>query len=303
MKRPVILNIGSINVDMVVRTQRIPNAGETVFGRDYSYIPGGKGANQGVAAARLGADVLFCGSVGADSFGEMMLDTLKADGVDISLVAVRKDEQTGLAVIPVDDGGENRIIVLSGANRSITRGDIDRAFTHSFDAVMTGFEAPLDSVLYAIELAKDCGIPLILDAGPAVGVIPEQLRGCFIVSPNESECEALCGILPADERAAKAAAELIAREAQCPFVVLKLGARGAYLYERESGRGAIFPAGGAHAVDTTAAGDCFTAALTAEYLRTRDISAAVQYANRAAGICITRKGAIPSLPYERELAD
>ena len=297
-----ILLIGSINMDLVVNLNRMPTQGETVFGKSYAFIPGGKGANQGVAAARLGADVCFLGKIGDDANGKKMMQVFQDDGIDTSMIEIDKTAHTGLAVIPVEADGQNRIIVISGANMQITKKQIVQALTQTFDMILIGLEVPLEIVYETHKLANAAGIPVVLDAGPAMGIDLKQLNGIHVISPNETECHALTGIAVVDEASAMEAARKIACDCFPQYVVLKLGAMGAYLYAK--GKGKLFAAKAVdQMVDTTAAGDCFTAALAIRLLETGDIEAAVDFANQAASICVGRKGAIPSLPFRRELPE
>ncbi|MBQ2676796.1 MAG: ribokinase [Clostridia bacterium] len=300
MKVPRILNVGSINMDMVINVDKMPEAGQTLFGEKYCYIPGGKGANQGVAAARLGAQVTFLGRVGDDDFGRTMIENFKKDNIDTSLITVDKNSSTGVAVIPVESSGQNRIIVISGANMEITESDIDIAFQRDFDAVTIGLEVPLNVVYYTYKKASEKGIPVVLDAGPAMKLDLSPLKGIDVISPNETECLAMTGIEPSSEQAALLAAEKIYSGCNAKNVVIKLGGRGSYLYK--NGVGKIIPAvSGVKVKDTTAAGDCFTAALATMLIKTGDIECAIEYATKAAAICISRFGAQPSLPYENEI--
>lgn len=295
-----ILNIGSVNMDICISLDTMPDGGQTCFGDSYAYIPGGKGANQGVAAARLGGMVTFLGRVGRDAFGEQMRENFKGEGMDVSYLLEDEKEPTGIAVIPVEKSGQNRIIVISGANMAIVPSDLDAAFEGQYDVVMTGLEVPLEVVYAAYKKAKEKGIPMVLDCGPAMKFDLEPLSGIDVISPNETECLAMTGILPEDEDACLKAAQKLQELCSPKHTVLKLGGRGAYWYH--GGTGKLFPAqSGVDVVDTTAAGDCFTAALAVKWQQTGDMEAAIEYANRAAAICISREGAQPSLPFEREV--
>jgi len=297
---PRILVVGSINMDLVVELDRMPEGGETLFGNTYSYIPGGKGANQAVAAARLGADISFCGRVGDDANGKILLDNLRREGIDISHITTDKTEPTGLAVIPVDKNGQNRIIVISGANMAVSAEDVGEALKDGYDAVMAQLEVPLEVVFETLNIIKQRRIPFILDAGPAMQLPLEKLRGIDVISPNESEIFALTGINPDTYENAVSAAKKLAEGSGAKNVVVKLGERGALLYR--GGEIEAFPAfPGVNAVDTTAAGDSFTAALTVQMIKSGDISGAIRYANAAGALCVSRKGAQPSLPTAREV--
>lgn len=299
--KPVkILVIGSINMDLVMNLERSPEAGETVMGQEYSYIPGGKGANQAVAAARLGGDVTFCGRVGDDSNGEILLDNLKKNKVRTTFITKDKESQTGLAVIPVEANGQNRIIVFSGANARVSREDVDRALEQSYDAVMMQFEIPLDTIYYAYEKASEKGIPVILDAGPAMKVDLSKFKGIYVISPNESETTSLTGIEVKDPDSALDAAKFLFQRTEAAYVVVKLGDKGALLYE--NGSYEILPAYKVKAVDTTAAGDSFTAAMTIKMIEFGDIKKAIKYAHAVGALCVSKKGAQPSLPTSDEVS-
>ncbi|HPT77565.1 MAG TPA: ribokinase [Candidatus Atribacteria bacterium] len=296
-----ILVVGSINMDLVMSLERAPEAGETVLGDSYTYIPGGKGANQAVAAARLGAEVTFCGRVGDDANGEILLENLRKNGVDTAYITKDKDSQTGLAAIPVDATGQNRIIVFPGANGRVSKEDVDKALEQTYDAVMMQLEIPLETVYYTYKKAAEKGIPVILDAGPAMKVDLSRFEGISVISPNESEASAITGIKVQDEESALEAARYLARETKAGYVLIKLGSKGALLYE--DGRHEIFPAFKVKAVDTTAAGDSFTAAMTLKMIEYGDIRKAMPYANAVGAICVSRMGAQPSLPTAEDVAE
>ena len=298
-KRPKILVIGSINMDMVARIDHIPLPGETVLGQGYSFAPGGKGANAAVAAARLGGCVAFAGCVGDDSYGQALRKTLTDEGVDDRLLRTAQDAPTGYAPILVQAGGENSIIVFPGANRSIRPEDVPAMFREPVDAVMMQLEIPTEIVLLASREAEARGIPVILDAGPACSFPLEEMRGLAIVSPNETETTALTGLPVDSEAEARAAARALRERSHGADVVLKMGARGAYLLAKDfEGMVPAFPV---EAVDTTAAGDTFTAAMTVAYLRGEPLERAVRYGCAAGALATTRLGAQPSLPTAAEV--
>ena len=296
-----ILVIGSINMDLVMNLDRSPKAGETVLGDEYSYIPGGKGANQAVAAARIGGQVTFCGRVGDDANGNILLQNMIDNGINTSHVRKDKDSQTGLAVIPVESKGHTRIMVFPGANWNMTREDVDKALEGNYDIIILQLEIPLDTVFYAYEKASSKGIPVVLDAGPAMKLDLSKLKGIHIISPNETEAFALTGIEISSEESALEAAKILAGETQATYVVIKMGNKGAFLYE--NGNYEIFSGFKVKAVDTTAAGDSFTAAMTAKMVEYGDIRRAIRYANAVGAICVSRKGAQPSLPTSDEVAE
>jgi len=301
MTKPKILVVGSVNMDLVLPLDRMPDAGETLFGETYSYVPGGKGANQAVAAARMGAEVTFCGRVGRDAFGKTLTDNLRREGIDTSFI-VEDNAPTGLAVIPVEKSGQNRIIVISGANMKLTEADVKAAFTRDYNAVMMQLEAPLPVVYATYQMARDRGIPVILDAGPAMKIPLEPLYGIDILSPNETEIYAMTGLRADSPEGAAVAAKRLAALSGAKAVVVKMGKQGALLHQ--NGAPEFFPAfDNITVADTTAAGDTFTAALAVQWLLHGDLDAAVRYANAAGALCVSRKGAQPSIPTAAETAE
>ncbi len=296
MAAEALLVVGSVNMDLVMQTDRVPGAGETLLGRGFTYIPGGKGANQAVAAARQGLPVTFVGCVGADAHGASLTAGLRREGIDVRHLRRDEDSQTGFAVIMVEADGQNRIVVFPGANMKIRGADLEEAFRGRYRAVMINLEIPQQIVQHTCRLARERGLPVILDAGPIRELDFASLSGLEVISPNESEARAISGIECADEPSTLEAARRIVRITPSRYAVIKLGRRGALLYDPEIDRGEMFPALEVKAVDSTAAGDAFTAALTATYLRHGDMRRAVRYANAAGALSTTRLGAQPSLP-------
>ena len=298
---PRILVIGSINMDVVLRAEKFPAPGETVLGTDLSLIPGGKGANQAVALSRLGASASLLGRVGADPWGEELVGKLRENGVDTENVAAVDSLPTGNATIIVDQKGENRIVLIAGANDALLPEDVDRALAGeaAWDAILLQLEIPIETVCHAISAAAARGIPVILDAGPPVKLPLEKLRGVTVLSPNESETEALTGIRPDGLESASRAAALLEESTGAREVVLKLGDRGALC--RNDGHWELIEAHQVEVVDTTAAGDSFTAALAIEYTRETEVREAVRRAMAAGALAVTRLGAQPSLPTAEEV--
>ena len=299
--KPRILVIGSINMDVVLRAEKFPAPGETVVGTDLSLIPGGKGANQAVALSRLGASASLLGCVGKDPWGEELIEKLEENGVDTVNVASDESLPTGNATIIVDSEGENRIVLIAGANDALRPGLVDAALDaeSSCDAILLQLEIPLRTVYHAISTGAARGIPVILDAGPPRAVPLEKLRGVTVLSPNESETEALTGIRPGDLDSAGKAAALLEESTGANEVVLKLGERGALF--KNNGRYELAEAHQVEVVDTTAAGDSFTAALALEHSRGAGIAKAVRRALAAGALAVTRLGAQPSLPTAEEV--
>lgn len=301
--KPRILAVGSTNIDFVANVEKVPSAGETIIsGGAYSFVPGGKGANAAVAAARLGADVIFCARVGNDTYGKMLRTTYENEGIDTRYVTFDKEQSTGLAAIYVESSGANRITVFPGANHTLTEDMVEEAFTSYPDALLIQFEIPKDIVISSVRQANADGVPVFIDAGP---IIPDldlsSLGKIEIFSPNESEAFALTGIRPTDaESYIRICLDLYSR-LDVKYIVLKLGDRGCYIYDGHMGE--AVPSYNVAAVDTTAAGDAFTAALTFEYLRSGSIRSACRYANAVGAITVTKKGAFPSLPTEKQVLD
>lgn len=295
---PAILVVGSMNMDLVLETERLPEPGESYFGDRYHYVLGGKGANQAVAAAKLGLDVVFVGRVGNDEHGNVVRENLRRQGIATDLIAVDPEQPTGLAVIILEPTGENRIFVYAGANMSIRLADLDEAFRRSFDAVLLNFEVPDEVIHEVCARARALNLPIIIDAGPARIFDMERMGTIEILSPNETETEALAGVACDTVDSAKAAAEELGRRSEAKHIVIKLGHRGALVYS--DGNFHHVEAFDVDTVDTTAAGDAFTAGVAARYLRTGDLIDAVRFGNAAGAIAVTRLGAQPSLPDEAE---
>ncbi|MEW5825743.1 MAG: ribokinase [Candidatus Bipolaricaulota bacterium] len=286
--RPAISVLGSANVDLVTRVARMPRPGETVRGIELCQYPGGKGANQAVAASRLDAAVAFFGKVGADGFGDELLDALRADGVDVAGVERADGVATGTASIWVDAAGENAIACVAGANGAVDGAYVERTLDRlaAADVVLVQFEIPIAAVSRLLERLPR-GRPLVvLDPAPAGDVFALPLERVDVLTPNETELEALTGLAD-PERAAR---HLLERGVG--LVVLKEGARGATAYGDETVHVAAFDV---CVVDTTAAGDAFTAAL-AVALGEWPLRQALHFANAAGALATTQPGAQPSLP-------
>lgn len=299
--QPNILVVGSINMDMVVRSPRMPMPGETLFGEDFKTSAGGKGANQAVAAARLGAHCAMIGRVGWDSFGQQLLEQLSENGVETRNISVTPSVATGVAMIMVDAKGENSIIVASGANSRLTPDDIysrEECFTGS-PIVLLQLELPLPTIRASIDLARRHNCRIILDPAPVVSSLPPELYNVSVISPNAGEAEKLTGTPAIEERVDKqVASELIARGAES--AVLKLGARGSMVVTAD-GHFYRIPAYKVDVVDTTGAGDTFTAALGVSLGRGLHIRQAARYANAAGALACTRFGAQQAMPTAKEV--
>ena len=299
---PHIVIVGSLNMDLVVRTPHMPAPGETVLGDDFQTIPGGKGANQAVAAARLEARVSMVGRVGRDAFGEALLANLRAEGVDVKHVRTDEVAASGVALITVDESGQNSIVVASGANWRLTVADVQAALASigAFDVLVMQLETPLPIVEAAAQLARERGARVALNPAPARALPASLLAQVNVLLPNESETSLLTGLpvesMPQAERAAQA---LLDRGVGA--VVLTLGSRGALVVE--PGREAIhLPPHAVEVVDTTAAGDAFVAGLAARWGEGVSLVEAARWGNAAGALAVTRMGAQPSAPTRAAVA-
>ncbi len=297
-----ILVIGSVNMDMHMPVPRLPKAGETLLSEGgVSYGPGGKSANSAVTLARLGAETVFAARLGRDSHGETLYDYYKECGIDVSRIVIDREHPTGFAAIMVEkETGENRILVYPGANDALNEDDVDNAFLSCPDALYMQLEIPERILFAATEYAHRHEIPIFLDAGPAkADLVLEKLPPLTVFSPNETETEIYTGIRPLGADSCLKAAHALYKRLHTEYIVLKLGERGAFLFNGT--RFSFIPGYHVRAIDTTAAGDAFTAALTLRYMECGDMSAAVAYANAVAALTVTRRGASFSIPTREEV--
>lgn len=294
-----ILVVGSTNTDMVVKTDHLPRPGETVLGGTFLMNPGGKGANQAVAAARLGAEVTFVCKTGNDLFGVTTRQQLAEEGIDTSFVFTDPHEPSGVALIAVDNRAENTIVVASGANASLLPLDINKALAaiDACDLVLMQLETPMPTIEYVASLAAERGKRVVLNPAPAATLSEQLLKNLYLITPNETEAELITGIPVRDERSAEQAARTIHRTG-VRHVVVTLGKKGALLCE--GGRCKVIPAHRVEAVDTTAAGDVFNAGLVVALSEGRNLTDAVRFGAKAAAISVTRMGAQASAPYRSE---
>mgnify|MGYP001822556186 CR=1 FL=1 len=290
-----IVVVGSINSDLVVRAPRIPSPGETVTGGTFFQADGGKGANQAVAAARLGAHVSLVARVGVDELGDHAVAGLREEGIDVSFVRRDPAEATGVALIVVDANGENAIAVAPGANARLTVEDVEsaRQAIHDADIVLVQLETPLEAVERAATLASEAGVRVILNPAPARPLPDALLRLVDVLTPNESEVAALGG-----EEDVRSAGSAI-RQRGVETVVVTLGARGAMIMEAHGA--SSIPAFEIDATDTTAAGDAFNGALAVGLATGGTIDAAVRLGCAAGALAATGAGARPSLPSREEV--
>lgn len=301
MKRPRVVVVGSVNTDMVVKGSRLPGPGETVTGGQFIMAAGGKGANQAVAAARLGAEVTLVAKVGRDVFGDQAIENYHREGILTDCILRDETNATGVALILVDDRGENLISVASGANHALTpqelAGAADRIRTA--DVLMLQLEIPMETICAAAQMAAEAGVPVILDPAPAA-LLPEGLlQHVTYLTPNETEAERLTGIAVRDESSARqVAARLLAAGAR--HVLVTLGAKGVLLADKD--HAVLIPSERVEAVDTTAAGDAFNGGLAWALAGKTELEQAVRQACLVGALSATRLGAQPSLPTYDELA-
>ena len=297
-----ILVIGSLNLDVVIRVNHIPAVGETILAGDSYRNPGGKGANQAYATARLGGDVTFVGAVGQDETAKILLHNLHEAGTDIEHVVVNKEQPTGTAMIAVDGDGDNSIIVIPGANSTLSCGDIEqlRDVIKTCDIVVMQLEIPLETVLCAAKIAYEYGKLVVLDPAPVPEYIDEKIyKYVDIIKPNETELGMLNNMeVNTQEDIEVATKKLRARGVK--NVIVTLGENGVYADTEKTGTFCVEPIK-VEAVDSTAAGDSFTAALVTKLAKGEDIKEAVEFANKVASIVVTRKGAQSSVPTLEEV--
>jgi ribokinase len=302
MSEQRVVVVGSINMDLVVRMARLPRPGETVHGQRFQTIPGGKGANQAVAMARLGMRVTLIGRVGDDSFGETLLRTLAGYGVDTQHVIVTPNCSSGVALIGVEASGANSITVIAGANGELTPADIASRdeVIRSADALVVQLETPIETVAAAIKLAREAHVRTILDPAPAPTTeLPPEVIDVSIISPNQTEAESLTGIVVEDLDSAERAARRL-RELGAHNVVLKLGQLGALLCDEE-GRLEHVAAQQIKVIDTTAAGDAFTAGLTVAVVEERSWREAVHFGCSAGTLACLTPGAQTAMPTRHDV--
>jgi len=295
-----ILVFGSINMDLTTYSEKLPLPGETLHGTSYITVPGGKGNNQAVACARLGAETLMIGRVGNDTFGKEVLSLIAKENVDTSQIILDKNAGTGLATINVDKNAENVIIVIPGANHTVDSSDVDRAekILDDIDVLMLQLEVSLEPTYEVARIAKEKGVKVVFDPAPARSIPANVYQFVDYITPNEVETKQLVCIKPANpEEAAKATSLL--REKGVGCAIIKLGAQGAY-YDCDEGKGFV-PAFKVNAIDTVAAGDAFNAGLAVAIAEGKEIAEAVRWGAAAGAIATTRKGALPAMPYRKEL--
>jgi ribokinase len=288
--------VGSLNMDLVTRAPRLPRAGETLAGQSFVTVPGGKGANQAVAAARLGASVAMIGCVGDDAYGEQLRSALLAEGIDCEAVTAIAGESTGVALIVVDDNSQNAIVIVAGGNGHVTSNVVDGfdALLSQAEVIICQLEVPMATVGHVLKRGRELGKTVILNPAPASGPLPAEWYAWIdYLIPNESEATALTG-LPVDSVATADAAASALLASGVGKVIVTLGEHGALFANKASSQ--HFPAPKVKPVDTTAAGDTFVGGFAAALADGKPESEAIRFGQIAAALSVTRAGAQPSIP-------
>jgi ribokinase len=300
MKGAKILIVGSSNTDMVIKTNNFPGPGETILGGRFLMNAGGKGANQAVAAARLGGMVTFVGKIGDDIFGKQAVQQLLDEGINVDYVAIDPENPSGVALITVDSKGENSIVVAPGSNGTLSVADFDKAIAEleNSEFVLMQLEIPIPTVGHIARLAAQNHKKVILNPAPAALLADELLKNLYVITPNKTEAELLTGIKVTDEQSALKAASVLHKKG-VEIVIITLGASGAFLLA--NGKSEIIGAPKVEPVDTTAAGDTFNGALVVALSEGKTIQESIAFANKAASISVTRIGAQSSVPFRKEL--
>ncbi|SMF25192.1 MULTISPECIES: ribokinase [unclassified Pseudomonas] len=296
-----VVVVGSLNMDLVARAQRLPRAGETLPGEAFFTAPGGKGANQAVAVARLGGSVAMVGNVGDDAYGQQLRKALEREGVDCQAVSVCEGVSSGVALITVDAASQNCIVIIPGGNGLLTPQSVQRfdKLLQAADVIICQLEVPAETVAWALARGHELGKRVILNPAPATGPLPSTWFGHIdYLTPNESEAEALTGITVTDQGSALRAGERLL-QLGAGKVIITLGAQGALLVTAQGHQ--HFPAPVVQPVDTTAAGDTFVGGFAAALVRGLEEGEAIALGQRAAALSVTRVGAQPSIPYLSEL--
>lgn len=297
-----IVVVGSLNMDLVVRIPKIPRPGETLLGGVFKTFPGGKGANQAVAAARMGAHVIMIGCVGNDAFGQEMCTTLAREGIVTTHILVHPDEATGVALIQVDAQGQNSIAVASGANFRLTSADVEKAMQTigEFDALLMPLETPLATIYTAARIASLKGAKVLLNPAPAQVLKKDLLELVDVLLPNEYEVGLLADMqIQSSSDTYSAANKLLSMGSK--NLIVTMGSQGALLFNKKMNQGMTIPAFQVQTIDTTAAGDCFVGALAVGICEGKSLPVAAEFASAAAAISVTRVGAQPSLPRREEV--
>ncbi|MBM6875865.1 ribokinase [Fusobacterium mortiferum] len=296
MKKVVV--VGSINMDLVTRCKRAPKGGETLFGEEFSQVPGGKGANQAVAIGKLGTNVIMLGKIGKDSFGKDMLVSMEKNGVNIQHIE-EGEKATGIAKIIVEESGQNRILVVAGANSEVDKEYIDRhlAAIKESDIVVTQLEIPIETVEYTLKKAKEFGKITILNPAPARELSDEIIKNSDFIIPNESELALITGMAVETEEVIKKAGKKLL-DMGVKNLIITLGSKGSLHLNRDKCE--FHSAYKVKAIDTTAAGDSFIGGVVRE-LNGDNISEAIEFGTKVSAIAVTKKGAQTSIPTIEEV--
>ena len=298
-----IVVVGSLNMDLVIQVPTIPKSGETVLGNSFSTYPGGKGANQAVAAARLGASVTIIGQVGADTYGESLITKLVTDGVNVDCIFIDESNATGVAMITVDASGQNSIAVASGANFTLTKDHIQSAWKKmgDIDILIMPLETPLDTILEAARLARKRGVKVVLNPAPARFLDVELLSQVDVLIPNEHELSQISNYyISSNSEVEEAARTMISKGVNA--VVTTLGSNGVSIVDDNKNE-VLLPPFTVDVLDTTAAGDSFVAALAVGLGEGKSLNEACNFANAAGALTVTKMGAQPSLPTRTEVSE
>jgi ribokinase len=302
MNTPTVTVVGSFNFDLVVRTPRIPAPGETILGGPFYMGPGGKGANQAVAAARLGARVNMVVKLGMDTFGDIAAQSMKDEGINPEFILRTDETHTGTGTIVLDADGENMIVVAPGANMLLQPSDVDKASAAIAQSsiLLVQLEVPMVTVRHAVDRARGAGVQVLLNPAPGRVLADDLLARIDVLTPNETEAQIITGLpVGSVEEAERAAIDLLTRGVGA--VVVTLGAQGAMIADESGPRHA--PGISVNVVDTTGAGDAFSGALAVALAEGADLDAAVQFANVAAALQVARMGTAPAMPYRAEVEE
>jgi len=301
MQAKKIVVVGSCNTDMVIKADRLPVPGETILGGTFFMNPGGKGANQAVAAARMGGKVTLISKTGNDVFGKQSVSLYNSENINTDYIFSDPKHPSGVALITVDSNGENCIVVASGANASLSPSDINKARVEieSSDLVLMQLEIPIETVEYVAEMANKKEIKVLLNPAPARALSEQLLKNLYIIIPNKTEAEILSGIKVTDIDSARKAAAIISAKG-VDIVVITLGSQGALIKEHDDYH--FVEAYQVDTIDTTAAGDAFCGTVCVGLSEGKSILESVQLAAKAAALTVTRMGAQGSIPFRSELS-
>lgn len=302
MKNGSVVVVGSANMDMVVTLERFPEPGETIFGQNFGMFPGGKGANQAVACAKLGNQTIFLGKMGNDIFKNRLVESMKSNGVCMDHLLIDAEAPTGIALIQVDDNGENQIVVVSGSNMKFLASDIEsqKALLARSNVVLIQLEIPLETVTATAELVHQTEGIFILNPAPARTLPDELLSVTDYITPNENELALLTGKSVSDLNSIQSASKVLLQKG-VKNIVVTLGDNGVFYANREHVE--HFPAHPVTAVDSTAAGDAFNGALAFGLTKTWDTNRVIRFANAVAALSVTRMGAQQSMPTYEEVQE